>query len=103
MTPVENDNFLQYTLDCNRACLSMGMIVWELLTIGLKCYVFSSSQKHLEFAQRMDKMRLIRAYSKVGLPKDKDEFVDFLSGGFELNEGLVPDGKAVERIERLMI
>jgi len=102
MYPGTNENFLQYTLDCNRACLSMGMIVWELLTIGLKCYVFSSSQKHLEFAQRMDKTRLIRAYDKVGLPKSKDEFVDFLGGRFELNEGLVPDGKAVERIEGLM-
>ena len=100
--PVSSGNFLEYSLDCNRACLAMGMIVWELLTIGLKCYVFSSSQKHLEFAQRMNKARLIRAYDRVGLPKNKDEFKDFLGGGFEMNEGLVPDGKATERIFDLM-
>lgn len=100
--PSEERSFLQYALECNRACLSMGMIVWELLTIGLKCYVFSVSPKHLEFAMRMNDAGLIRAYPEVGIPKQA-EFVEFLQSDFVVNSELIPDGKAKERIERLII
>ena len=37
-------------LTCERAALGMGMTVWELVTLGIPCYVFSFTNIHLRFA-----------------------------------------------------
>lgn len=83
------------------ACVMMGMIAWELAVIGVPTYVFSSSSKHLHFAQAMGDKGFVKAYPHVGIPSRK-RFVGFLGHPFIQKRDGLPDGKACERIEKLM-
>lgn len=60
-----------------KACLAMGMTVWEMLAIEVPCWVFSRSERHLESAKKMGDF--INYYPQIGLPKTDKAFVNFLS------------------------
>ena len=49
-----------------RACLAMGMTVWEMLYLKVPCYVFSKTESHLESAKSMGKW--LHYWPEVGVP-----------------------------------
>jgi len=85
---------------CNRACLAMGMIVWEVLSMGLPSYVFSYTDRHLESALAMEEAGYIKAFDETGLPEPK-AFREFLQQPFT---PIAPpiDYLGAERVIRLM-
>ena len=92
--------FLALMASCKRACISFGMVAWELVYFGIPTYVFSPTKDHLRWAQAMEKERLIKAYPDVGLPNEH-EVKEFLSKPFEIAENSL-DLKGAARIVRLM-
>jgi len=59
-----------------KACLAMGMTVWEMLYLKVPCWVFSKTERHLESAKKMSDW--LHYWPEVGLP-EKQRFADFLS------------------------
>jgi spore coat polysaccharide biosynthesis predicted glycosyltransferase SpsG len=95
---VKDDAIFALMNACERACVATGMVVWELLALGIMTYAFSWSEGHLGFAQRMEDSGLIKAYPKIGLPKSNYEIMEFLSEPFEPDFSLAPDGEGASRI-----
>ena len=85
---------------CHKACLAMGMVVWETLSLGLPSYVFSYTDQHLKSALAMEQAGYVRAFSETGLPEPK-VFREFLQQPFT---PLVPpiDYLGAERVIELM-
>ena len=95
-----DDAFLRVAAVCKWACVGMGMTVWELCAMRVKNWVVSPTPEHLKFALEMDRRGLIMAWQDVGIP-DPFSMRQFLQTPFEIT-GATPDGRACERIERLL-
>lgn len=93
-------DIFHYMSICERACVSMGMICWELAAMGKPVYAFSKTSEHLRFAQNMENLGLIKAYPEVGIP-DNSEIQRFLRTPFTPT-GKKPDGNAAYRLLNLM-
>jgi len=95
-----DDVFLRVAVGCKWACVQMGMVAWELCTMQIKSWIFSPTLEHLKFALELDRRGLIMAWQDVGMPEPL-AMRKFLNTPFEIT-GATPDGKACERIERLL-
>lgn len=95
-----DDGFLVAASQCRRACVAMGMTVWELVAMGIPTYVFSLTDLHLYFALNMQEAGYINAWNGTGLPT-RSKMNDFLSEPF-VPAGKPIDGRACERILKLM-
>lgn len=84
-----------------KACVAMGMIVWELIYLGVPTYVFSSTKKHLSFAKPLHDLGLIRAWYKVGIPKPR-EIKEFIEIPFKISNNDRPDLLGANRILSLL-
>ncbi len=84
-----------------KACVAMGMIVWELIYLGVPTYVFSSTKKHLSFAKPLHDLGLIRAWYKVGVPKPR-EIKEFIETPFRVSNNDRPDLLGANRILSLL-
>jgi spore coat polysaccharide biosynthesis predicted glycosyltransferase SpsG len=97
-----DNGFLFAASQCERACIAMGMTALELAAWGdMPIYVFSISEQHLNFAQRLETAGYISAYPAVGLPDDKIDMAEFLTIPF-VPTGKPIDGQACRRIYDLM-
>jgi hypothetical protein len=94
------DKIFSWMAQAGRACVAMGMAAWELAALRVPVYAFSATEGHLRFARRMEDAGLVLAYPKVGLP-EPGGLRAFLELPFT-PWGTPPDGKAAERIVRLM-
>ena len=92
--------FLALMASCKKACISFGMVAWELVYFGIPVYAFSPTKDHLKWAQAMEKEGLIKAYPDVGLP-DEYRVIEFLAEPFEIAENSL-DLKGAARIVKLM-
>lgn len=99
-TTDSGEEFIPIMATSEKAFVAMGMICWELATLGIPAYVFSRSEGHLGFAKKMDEQGLIKAWRAVGLPND-NEIAEFLYTPFEVN-GILPDREATTRIAQAM-
>lgn len=75
---LQGDEVIPWLAAAWRACVAMGMIVWELVALRKPCHVFSASPLHLAFALEMAKAGLVMAWPEVGLPGQGD-FTAFLA------------------------
>jgi len=96
-----DNGFLVAASQCRRACVAMGMTVWELAAMGIPTYVYSLTAQHLSFAKKMAGAGYIRAHRQVGLPDTEMKIRDFLGQPFTPS-GRPIDGRASERILDLM-
>ena len=90
--------FLGRIAGSRRAVVAMGMIVFELVYLGIQTHCFNATDLHLLFSQGMARHGLIKAWPEVGLPGD-EEFKDFLSEPFEIT-GRGPDLRGAARVMR---
>lgn len=93
---VDDSSIIPLMTISNRACVAMGMIAWELAALEIPAYVFSVSNGHLGFANKMQENGLLLAYPEIGLPEE-NKVVEFLSTPFEIT-GNPPDEKGADRI-----
>lgn len=91
----------RWMAEADRACVAMGMTVWELVALQVPAYVFSISEVHLAFARHMEEAGYLLAWPEVGLPENDEEFREFLARDYEPH-GESPDGKGAERVLKLM-
>jgi len=82
------------------AVVAMGMVVWELVALGIPSYVFSLTEAHLKSAMAMDKLGYIKAWPAIGLP-EREQFFDFVATRFKLTKNVV-DGQGASRIVKLL-
>ena len=92
--------FLALMSSCGKACISFGMIAWELVYFNIPTYAFSPTKDHLRWAQAMENEGLIKAYLDVGIPEDH-KIKEFLSEDFEIAENTL-DLEGANRIVKLM-
>lgn len=81
-----------------KACLSLGMTVWEMLAVGIPCWVFSKSERHLESAERMGEW--LNYWPRLGLPESDEEFREFLARPAITKRG--PDMQGAKRVAQLL-
>ena len=84
-----------------KAVVAMGMIVWELVAMGFKPYVFSLTERHLDTAMRMQERGWVNAYPDIVLPPI-DEFVAFLNSGDWRIAARPVDGVGAYRVSELV-
>jgi len=94
------DNIFSVMRSCEKACLAMGMTVWEVLSLGLPSYVFSYTDRHLESALAMEEAGYIKAFGETGLPEPK-AFREFLQQPFTPTAPPI-DYLGAERVIELM-
>ncbi len=85
---------------CDKACLAMGMVVWEALSLSLPSYVFSYTDRHLQSALAMEEAGYIKAFGETGLPEPK-VFREFLQQPFTPTAAPI-DFLGAERVIKLM-
>ncbi len=82
-----------------KACLSMGMTVWEMLALGIPCWVFSKTERHLESAALMGQW--INYWTELGLPEEDEAFAQFLSTPAKNSKNVV-DFEGARRVAGLL-
>jgi spore coat polysaccharide biosynthesis predicted glycosyltransferase SpsG len=99
---VSGDSLLLAMRDYHRACVAMGMVVWELIYFDIPTWVFSATETHLKFAKALHDKDLINAWDGVGLPS-QEEMKQFLNRPFEIDQSQEkPDLLATQRILKLL-
>lgn len=100
---VISDNFPFHWImsKSKRACISFGMTAWELAVYGIPTYAFSIAEGHLNGALKMEGAGYIKAYHKIGLPKDLQSMRHFLETSYTPT-GEIPDGLGAKRVIKLM-
>ena len=96
----DRQEFFKIAADCNKAAVQMGQTIWELLYLGIPCWVFSHSERNLATALELDRRGWVKAFRKVGLP-GKTGMKRFLASDFELKDRPV-DGNGASRIIELL-
>jgi len=94
------DNIFSIMSRSEKACLAMGMTVWEALSLDLSSYVFSYSDRHLQSALAMEQAGYIKAFGETGLPEPK-VFREFLQQPFTPTAPPI-DFLGAERVIKLM-
>lgn len=95
---MKGDEILEYMRKAKVACVHMGMICWELATLGVPMYVFSTTGKYLEGALRLEGLGLAKAYPEIGIP-EPDKLREFLQQPIVVpSVWQRPDGKAANRL-----
>jgi hypothetical protein len=97
---LDRKQFFSFACQCDRACVQMGQTVWELVYLGIPCYVFSHNERGLKTALRMQEAGLVKAYPKIGIPGG-EKFTEFIGQEFAPRRGVV-DGLGAGRIVELL-
>ncbi len=95
------DASLGWLAGADRASVHLGMIVFELLYFGIKTFVFSKSNRHLDTALEMYRRGLVMAWPEIGLPPD-DKLREFLLLPFEASREMDIDLDGARRVLELM-
>lgn len=95
------ERFVTQVQNCRKACVSFGMIAWELAACKKPQYIFSIDGDHLHSALKMQATGLALAWPTIGLPKTTQEFQAFLGQRFE-PRGQRPDGQGALRLISLL-
>lgn len=95
----DSPDIFGWMVSSKAACISFGMIAYELLFLGVPVYAFASTPLHLRFAQPLAERGLIKLWPTVGLPS-KEEIRTFLEEDFEAPKETGLDLLGGERVMR---
>lgn len=99
--PQNPNDIFSFMLMSNKALISMGMIAWELVSLGIPTFVISPTENHYKFAKGMEENGLVVAYNSIGKLPPVAEIVEFSVSNFQVN-GEIPEKFACKRILNIM-
>lgn len=85
---------------CEQACISTGMIAWELACLQTQMHLLSLTESHLETALEMDRRGWAKAWPEVGMPGQR-RLRAFLKEPYEYEAPGI-GGRGAERVIRLL-